>query len=282
MKYTKYILILLITLFIGCNKTYAAAEYEKNCYYMSSNEDFKATLTIKSGFDSRLFHIERGYAVVYIEQVGEKIGHKRVKVENWYGTDKLIGSYYKNEKEANNDKNPSCPKYLVTMTCNDKMIDYVYATENPTIAQNVSQYIGGLKVGAGQSSDCKGYSASSTTAEQYYGSFADLTPGGTPTDVTCDTLFGDKNDENSIAYMINNVLGYVRIIVPILIILFGTLDLAKCVMAGREDEIRKAQSTFIRRLIAGVAVFFVPMLVNIIMDLADIVWEGLGYSSCNL
>jgi len=281
MKYKKYILILLITLFIGCNKTYAAAEYEKRCYYISNNEDFKAELILRTGFGVE--DMETGEpAIVYVDKKGEKLQHKKKEVNNWYdgnlrtNTSKggfKFDTYYDNFKQANTDENPSCPRYLVLQDCAG---DKIFATDDKSLAEKASAAIN-------NKNSCNGYYAvGGYTAEEYYGSFADLTPDGTPTDVTCDTLFGDKNNETSIAYMVNQVLGYVRIIVPILIILFGTIDLAKCVMAGREDEIRKAQSTFIKRLIAGVAVFFVPLLVNIIMELADIVWEGLGYSSCKL
>jgi len=94
------------------------------------------------------------------------------------------------------------------------------------------------------------------------------------------TIFGDKDNPESIRYIINQILGYIRIIVPILIILLGTLDFAKAVLAGKEDNMKKAQSTFVKRLIAGVAVFFVPVIVDIIMDLADIVWAG-EYTHCD-
>ena len=49
-----------------------------------------------------------------------------------------------------------------------------------------------------------------------------------------------------------------------------------------EDEIKKARDTFVKRIIIGVVVFFVPAIVNVIMWIADIVWQGLDYSSCNL
>ena len=44
---------------------------------------------------------------------------------------------------------------------------------------------------------------------------------------------------------------------------------------------KKAQNTFIKRLIIGIAVFFVPVFVDIIMDLADIVWTG-TFVECNI
>ena len=86
----------------------------------------------------------------------------------------------------------------------------------------------------------------------------------------------------SIMELINDVLKYPRFIVPIIIIVLGTLDFFKAVMAGKEDEMKKAQKTFIKRVIIGVLVFLVPVLINAIMWLANIAWEGLGYSTCNL
>ena len=103
-------------------------------------------------------------------------------------------------------------------------------------------------------------------------------------EVTCadyEEIFGSPDDPESVRYLVNQVLQYVRIIVPILIILLGTLDLAKAVIAGREDNMRKAQADFVKRLLIGVAVFFIPLVVDIVMELADIVWEG-TYPHCGL
>ena len=55
--------------------------------------------------------------------------------------------------------------------------------------------------------------------------------------------------------------------VPILLIVFGMLDLGKAVMAGKEDEMKKAQSTLIKRVIYAVAVFLVVTLVVFIMNI---------------
>lgn len=120
-------------------------------------------------------------------------------------------------------------------------------------------------------------------------------------DVDC-SLLGDKNDEGSwhfetnskgekikvvdrpasIRYLVNQILTYVRIIVPILIILLGSLDFAKAVLQGKEEEMKKIQKKFLMRIVAGIAVFFAPVIVNLVMSLAEIVWEGLGYNNCGL
>ena len=95
-------------------------------------------------------------------------------------------------------------------------------------------------------------------------------------EVGCNDLF-----DQSLIDLLNDILKYPRIIVPILVIGLGLVDLGKAVMASKEDEMRKAQKTFIKRVIIGVAFFFIPALVNIIMWLANIVWNGM-YPTCGL
>lgn len=92
--------------------------------------------------------------------------------------------------------------------------------------------------------------------------------------MTCQELFGDRNTEGSIANIVNRVLKYPRYIIPALVILLGTIDFFKAVVAGKEDSMKKAQTTFIKRVVIGVCVFLVPFFVNVIMGLADYVWEN--------
>lgn len=99
--------------------------------------------------------------------------------------------------------------------------------------------------------------------------------------ITCKGLFGSKKDPDSLRSLINEILEYPRIIVPALVIVLGMIDLAKAVVASKEDEMKKAQATFVKRLIIGVAFFFIPVFVDIMMWLADIVWNGM-YNSCNI
>ena len=67
-------------------------------------------------------------------------------------------------------------------------------------------------------------------------------------------------------------IGYVffifKIAIPILLIIFGMLDLGKAVVASKEDEIKKGQQIFIKRLISGALVFFVFTIVQLIVSFA--------------
>ncbi len=61
------------------------------------------------------------------------------------------------------------------------------------------------------------------------------------------------------------IIKAIWIIVPILLVIFGLLDLAKAVMAQKEDEIKKGQQTLIKRVIAAVIVFFVIFIVQTVV-----------------
>ena len=67
--------------------------------------------------------------------------------------------------------------------------------------------------------------------------------------------------------IVNTVITIIKIAVPVIIIILGSLDLLKAVMAQKEDEIKKGQQTFIKRLIVGAVVFLVFAIVQMIIGL---------------
>lgn len=64
-----------------------------------------------------------------------------------------------------------------------------------------------------------------------------------------------------IVVIIRNVIDIIKIIIPIGLILFGLIDLGKAVIAGKEDEMKKAQGTLIKRVLYAVIVFLVVQIV---------------------
>ena len=63
--------------------------------------------------------------------------------------------------------------------------------------------------------------------------------------------------------VVSTIVTVIKIGIPILLIILGMLDLGKAVMAQKEDEIKKGQSLFIKRLIAAILVFLVVFVVQI-------------------
>lgn len=68
----------------------------------------------------------------------------------------------------------------------------------------------------------------------------------------------------------NGVMPIVQIGIPILLIVFGVIDLGKAVISSDEKEVKAAQSRLIKRCIYAVAVFFITTLVSLIMNLVAI------------
>ena len=82
--------------------------------------------------------------------------------------------------------------------------------------------------------------------------------------VTCG---GTITIDEIVPNVVSSVVTIIKIIIPIFLIIFGMLDLGKAVIAGKEDEMKKAQSTLIKRIIYAVAVFLVVTLVTFVMGL---------------
>jgi len=66
---------------------------------------------------------------------------------------------------------------------------------------------------------------------------------------------------------VSNIILMLQIAIPIILIVMGTIDLGKAVMASKDDEIKKAQMTLVKRAIAAVMVFFVIALVKMLLQL---------------
>lgn len=63
------------------------------------------------------------------------------------------------------------------------------------------------------------------------------------------------------------VVTFVKIAIPVILVILGMLDLGKAVVASKEDEIKKAQQLFIKRLIAAVVVFLIVQIVQILFSI---------------
>lgn len=77
-------------------------------------------------------------------------------------------------------------------------------------------------------------------------------------------------DTASVWQLVGNVIYIIRIVIPVIIILLGTLDLGKAVIAGEDKKIKEAQKSFIKRLIYGVAIFFMFTVVEVIFGLLGV------------
>lgn len=64
----------------------------------------------------------------------------------------------------------------------------------------------------------------------------------------------------SVAYII------IQIAVPVVLVIMGSLDLVKGLTAQKEDDIKKGQQMFVKRLIAAAFIFFVFAIVKLVIS----------------
>lgn len=67
--------------------------------------------------------------------------------------------------------------------------------------------------------------------------------------------------------LLKAILGIIQWGIPIILIIMGSIDLGKAVLASDDKEIKGATSKLVKRAIAAVAVFFIPLLVNMLMKM---------------
>ena len=65
------------------------------------------------------------------------------------------------------------------------------------------------------------------------------------------------SDSAKLWKLIGRVMLVFKIVIPLLLIIFGMIDLGKAVIASDEKAIKAATNSIIRRLIAAVVIFFI-------------------------
>ena len=73
---------------------------------------------------------------------------------------------------------------------------------------------------------------------------------------------------------------WIRIAVPLLLIGLGIMDFSKGVFSSKEEDMKKSRERFIKRIIAALMVFLVPIFVNLVLDLANKAWSDINTDTC--
>ena len=88
---------------------------------------------------------------------------------------------------------------------------------------------------------------------------------------------GECNVSHKLIVFMRNILRWIKYIIPIAVIILGILDFIKAIGADKEDEIKKAQGKFIKRLIAAALIFLIPLIIEFVFGKM-----GFDYNACGL
>ena len=72
-----------------------------------------------------------------------------------------------------------------------------------------------------------------------------------------------------IIVLTNYIVSVIQVAVPVLLVILGSIDLVKGITAGKEDETKKGQRIFIKRLITGGLVFFIIIFTKLLVSIID-------------
>ena len=66
---------------------------------------------------------------------------------------------------------------------------------------------------------------------------------------------------------IKNIINIIKIAVPIILVIFGMLDFGKAMAAGDDKIIKDSQKKFVTRIIAGIAIFLITTITQLIFSI---------------
>ncbi len=73
-----------------------------------------------------------------------------------------------------------------------------------------------------------------------------------------------------------NIVKWVKYIAPVLVILLGIFDFIRAIASSKDDEIKKAQGRFIRRVIAAALIYLVPTILIFVFEKMGFKFNGCG------
>ena len=85
------------------------------------------------------------------------------------------------------------------------------------------------------------------------------------------------NIGESVLHMVYNVLKWAKYIAPILVIILSILDFIKAIAAQNDDDMKKAQGKFVKRLMVAALLFLLPLIINFMLKTF-----GLYSSECDI
>lgn len=79
---------------------------------------------------------------------------------------------------------------------------------------------------------------------------------------------GNVNDiPEKLPELTSYIITVIQVAIPVILVILGSIDLFKGITAGKDDEIKKGQQMFIKRLVVAAIIFFIVIIVKFIISL---------------
>lgn len=91
-----------------------------------------------------------------------------------------------------------------------------------------------------------------------------------------DTPLGCTDNDSSVAWLLQKILDYIKILGPTIAVVLGSIDFVKAIITSDQDNMKKTEMRFVKRIIAAVILFFIPMLVEILLNIVGLSGSSTG------
>jgi hypothetical protein len=86
-------------------------------------------------------------------------------------------------------------------------------------------------------------------------------------DEECEALFGDPEDSDSFAFLLQRVFNIMKYAGPLLCIIFSCIDFVKVVVSDDKDAMSKTIKKCLTRVVLALVLFFIPTVINFLFPL---------------
>ena len=84
---------------------------------------------------------------------------------------------------------------------------------------------------------------------------------------SCDSMLGNPNDPDSVAWLLDKILTYATVAGMILVVVLSSLDFLKVIGKSDDQAMAKAVKKLALRLVLAALLFFVPTITNAVLDI---------------
>lgn len=82
-----------------------------------------------------------------------------------------------------------------------------------------------------------------------------------------ESLLGDPNDEDSVAWLLQQILNYIKILGPMIVVIMSSIDFVRAIVQSDDEILVKAEKKLVIRLLLAASLFFIPLLVQVLLDI---------------
>lgn len=83
-------------------------------------------------------------------------------------------------------------------------------------------------------------------------------------------ILGNVNDPNSVAWLLQKLLDYLKVLGPVIVVIMSSIEYANCIISSDEQALAKANKKLITRIILAGSLFLLPYLVGVFLNLFGI------------